>query len=277
MYTIGSIVHLTATFTDASGALVNPTTVTVAITDPAGTVTTPSAVNDSTGKYHYDYTTTLAGQFQFYFIGTGTNAAVQLPDVFTVGPITTGALISIADAKRQLSKSATVTIDDAEILAFIQAATEIVNRECGYTAPTSFTETVPAVIDGSGNRILCLTRTPVLSVQTVVPLMQGMPTIDITTLKIIPDSGVIYLANWYAWFGPQLVTYTAGRATVPAALQEACALIVQYLWETQRGGSISVPGVGGDDLYAMPGEPSFPSRALALMRMGPYYAAPGLA
>lgn len=279
MNVIGSPVHLTASFYDSSTppVLVDPTAVTVTITLPDGTSISPSATKDSTGLYHYDYTPTLTGIHQFYFAGTGAVVARQLPDIFTVTGSTTQALISIADAKLLMSKSLTKHTDDGEVLAFIQSATDIVNAECGYTLPTTFVEPVPASKSGRGMRAIVLSKTPVLSVQSITPLMQGMPTIDISTLNINKDSGVIYLANWFVWFGPQLVTYTAGRSYVPPSLQDACKLIVSYLWETQEGGAVAVPGVGGNDTMTYNGMPGFPTRALDLMKLSSNFAAPALA
>jgi hypothetical protein len=276
---IGAPVHLTTSFYDSSTppVPVDPAAVTVTITLPDGTSVNPAAVKDSTGFYHYDFTPTLAGIHQFYFTGTGSNAGVQLPDIFTVAALTTSALISLADAKGVLNKSLTSHTEDDEILSFIHSATEIINNECGFTVPTPFTETVTASIDGIGRQMLIVSKTPVISVSAVTPRMVGMPTIDISTLNINRESGVLYLANWFPWFGPQQVTYIAGRTYVPSALQDACKLIVQYFWETQRGGSTSIPGMGGDEMSTYGGMPGFPTRALDLMRMSPYYAAPGLA
>lgn len=277
MNIIGGPVHLTATFADATNVPVDPTTVTVTITDSAGVVTTNAAVKDSTGDYHYDFTPVLSGIHQYYFTGTGSNAAVLLPDIFTVSGLTTSALISLADAKGVLNKSITTHSEDQEILAFIHSATEIINNECGFTLATTFSETATDTVDGQGRRCLIVARTPVISVTSIVPTLVGLPQIDITTLVIDKAAGLLYLGNWYSWYGPQVVTYIAGRSYVPAALQDACRLIVQYFWETQRGGSTSIPGMGGDEMSTFGGMPGFPTRAWDLMRMSPYYAAPGLA
>jgi len=277
--TLGAIIRLTTSFYDSSTppVLVDPTTVTINITLPDGTTVSQTASKDSTGIYHYDYTTTQVGIHQFYFAGSGSNVSVQRPDVFTVDALTTTALISLQDAKATLNMSFTNHANDDKLLDYIQSATEIINNECGFTLATTFTETVTSSIDGVGRQVLIVSRTPVISVSSVTPRMVGMPTIDISTLKINNESGVLYLANWFAWYGPQQVTYIAGRSYVPAALQDACKLIVNYFWETQQGGATGVPGMGGSETIDYGGYPSFPVRALDLMRMSPYYAAPGLA
>jgi hypothetical protein len=276
MYVVGSPVHLTTTFTDATNAPVDPTAVTVAITLPDGTTGGGSATRDSTGKYHYDYTPTLSGIHQFYFAGTGAVVATQIPDIFTVSSTSTAALISIQDAKLLMNKSLAKFTDDGEILSFIHSATDIINAECGYTLPTTRTESVGTIWSG-GQMAIMLSHTPIISVQSITPRQVSMPTIDITTLNINKEAGVIYLGNYFSWWGPQTVTYTAGRSYVPPSLQDACKIIVSYLWELQRGGSTSLPGTGGDETMTYNGMPGFPVRALDLMRMSTNYAAPGLA
>lgn len=281
MYAIGAPVYLTAVFTNSAGSLVDPTAVTVLITLPDGTNTGPlAATKDSVGNYHYIYTPTESGIHQWYFAGTGSNATVQLTDLFTVAPATSTAIISINDAKLLLNKLTTSHIDDGELLAFIQSATEIITAECGFIVPRTFTEVTSPVLGSGGRQQLMVTKTPLLSVASVTPIQVGLPTIDITTLQIDGPAGIIWLANWYSWYGPQTIVYTVGRTSVPAALQDACKLIVAYLWETQQGGAVSaaVSAFGGDEMTTgYGGMPGFPTRALDLMRMSPYFAAPGLA
>lgn len=274
MYAVGAPIHLTGVFADPTNTLVDPSTVTLYLTDPTGTVTPLAASRSSVGSYFYDYTPSAAGMYSWQFVGTGSFAATQLPDVFSVIAGTTTALVSLAEVRLQLNK--TSSTDDGELLDYIHAATDIVNRRCGYTAPTTFTETVPATFDARGHNTLCLSYTPVLSVTSITPKMQGVPAVDITTLQIDKQSGVVYLANWFVWFGPQSVTYVAGRSSVPAALRTACILIVDWLWETQQGGATLMPGRGGDDNGMADGIP-FPARAIELMDQTPYFATPGLA
>jgi hypothetical protein len=280
MYVVGSPVYLSAAFTDINGNPIDPTTVVLNLTLPDGTSSGALAtIKDSVGNYHCIYTPTESGIYQYYFAGSGTNPAVQLADIFTVAGTSTPALISINDAKLLLNKSLTSHVDDGEILAFIQSATEIIHTECGFVVPTTFTEITSGVVGSGSRQMLKLSNTPVLSVASITPVQQSMPTIDITTLQIDANAGVIWLANWFSWYGPQSVVYTAGRTSIPPSLQDACKLIVAYFWETQRGGAVdaNVAGFGGSDMGDVTGEPGFPTRALDLMAMGSYYAAPGLA
>jgi hypothetical protein len=185
-------------------------------------------------------------------------------------PIT--PLIDLAQAKSALNM--TSTSNDDEITAYILAATEIINRECGYSAPTTFTETTTGRVDASGQMRIVLQRTPVLSVSSITTQMIGLPPIDLTYVTMNPSAGTLYFKNWYAFYGPLVVTYVAGRAEIPPALQTACAIIVQDLWQTQRG-AVPLPTAAVDE--SGPQSSGIPYRALQLMRMAPYDGAPGIA
>lgn len=77
-FDIGALARLTGTYTDINGALVDPTTASVSVKAPDGTVTTATPSKDSTGIYHYDFQTTLWGNHFYRFTGTG--AAVGAGD-----------------------------------------------------------------------------------------------------------------------------------------------------------------------------------------------------
>lgn len=71
-YYLNTLVRVKASFTDAStGLAADPTTVTLTVTDPKGTVSTPPAVKDSTGNYHADLTPTVWGDWSYAFAGSG--------------------------------------------------------------------------------------------------------------------------------------------------------------------------------------------------------------
>ena len=241
MYALGTPAHLTASFTDSAGTLVDPTTVTVAITLPDGTTPVGSpfaATRDSTGEYHYDYTTTAAGIYQYYFAGSGTVTVVQVSDVFTVAPQSTSAIISLGDAKEALNKTGSTLPDDAEILLMVRAATEVINELCDYTAATSVTEILEPSVDRYARSVLMLSHVPVMTVQTITGTLPNAAIITVDQDDLDPQTGE-YILGTGNCYGPQKVTYTAGRTVVPASIQEACRMEVQYLWQTQQGGAPS--------------------------------------
>lgn len=280
MYAIGQMLRLQGTVRDTDGNLFDPPPVKFNITTPAGVTSVFDAVNDGVGLYHYEYTPADAGNYAWWFSGTGT---VQPADIFTVIPAASSALVSLADVKAQLNKTGAAPFDaantdDDELWRFIQAATEIINFECGYTAPTPFAETVNlGRADYTTARFFTLTRTPVLSITSVLPQLAGAPPVIVPNLVLDSESGVVYPAinTVQAFYGPMTVHYLAGRGFVPPALQSACLLIVQDMWQSQRGGATGVPGQDVDE--SGPESYGIPNRALQLMKMAPYSSGPSVA
>jgi uncharacterized protein YfaS (alpha-2-macroglobulin family) len=76
-YTVGDLVHVVATFTNAAGTNVNPTAVTAKSKAPDGTITTLTVAHDSLGVYSADVNVTESGQWTYRFAGTGSNQAAQ--------------------------------------------------------------------------------------------------------------------------------------------------------------------------------------------------------
>jgi uncharacterized protein YfaS (alpha-2-macroglobulin family) len=74
LYDPGSTVRLGATFR-TQGAFADPTTVTLKVKDPTGTVTTfthpASLTKDATGRYHRDITPNVPGQWYYRYFATG--------------------------------------------------------------------------------------------------------------------------------------------------------------------------------------------------------------
>lgn len=77
-YDVGDQTTLSATFTTVStGAVVDPTTVTLKIKRPGGNETSHvygtdvNVIKDSTGKYHYVLTLDASGDWYQRWVGTG--------------------------------------------------------------------------------------------------------------------------------------------------------------------------------------------------------------
>ena len=99
VYSVGSLVRTSETFTDAAGTLIDPTTVTLkwnivpnGTGSPGSTTTwtylgTGSIVKDSTGKYHADLdTTSLPGQWQGAWIAPPGSGQTATDWIFIVFP-----------------------------------------------------------------------------------------------------------------------------------------------------------------------------------------------
>lgn len=72
-YDFGQSVRVTGTFTNAAGALANPSTVTLTVKAPDGTSSTPTPTNVSTGVYEAIISGSQAGTYRYRWYGvTGT-------------------------------------------------------------------------------------------------------------------------------------------------------------------------------------------------------------
>ena len=77
-YFPGSSIYLTATFTDpVSGILVDPTTVTIKIQAPDGTLAAPSATRLTVGEYRATYVPAVSGTFTQRWEGVGSYPQVS--------------------------------------------------------------------------------------------------------------------------------------------------------------------------------------------------------
>ena len=108
---------------------------------------------------------------------------------------------------------------------------------------------------GSGYRTLTVRYRPLVSVVSIADVVDNVP-LSLSDLDVDGVTGIIrrklQLPFWSR--GPfYLVTYTAGLGTaVPAFVNEAAALIIQHLWETQRGGAPVAFG-GPEPTVTLPG------------------------
>ena len=78
VYQIGDLAQATAAYTDVNGDDVDPTGLSIAITDPTGTVTTyvygtdAELVKSSTGNYYVNISLTKGGDWRWKWTATGT-------------------------------------------------------------------------------------------------------------------------------------------------------------------------------------------------------------
>lgn len=258
---LGDQVPLTVETRDAAGALANAGSITLTITLPDRTTVTPAVTNPSIGRYQVDYLTAQAGRHRVRWVATGANASAY-PDVFNVDLADNGALVSLAEVKAHLNYG-TSTTDDEEIRDWIPTATPIIERHTGKTiVQRTF---VDRITTGSTDQ-LWLNHHPVISLTSIATL-DGVTTWSVTAtdVDIDPDLGVLTLLAGTPWSGRLKVTYIAGMAVVPDNYSKAARIIVQHLWETQRG-TRGGPRVGGmDDTTAVVMGYAIPNRALELL------------
>lgn len=138
-FVVGDTVTLTNTFA-VSGTATDPTTVSLVVTDPAGTATTytyagATITKSSTGVYTKNVTASSAGVWLFTWTGTGTAADVQ-DGSFTVRAVAARPLTNYAtrdELKSYVGQGGTITLtagDDAEMDAAITSASRQIDAHC---------------------------------------------------------------------------------------------------------------------------------------------------
>lgn len=104
-------------------------TVVLTVTDPAGTVTTPSVAHTSTGIYDASFTISTAGVWFWYWTASGTVVDVTPPEsvlAATPGPIT---YASLSELKSYLG--ITDTTEDPQLLDSLITAARSIDHICG--------------------------------------------------------------------------------------------------------------------------------------------------
>ena len=234
MYFVGSTVSDVALTTrNASGALEADAGVVFTVTRPDGTTSTPATTNPSLGTYQALYVPTMAGRHTW--TATTTSHGPQ-SGLFNVEPLTSGAIVSLAEARAHLNALGTQTTNDEELRFHILTASRVIESFVGPVAARTYTQTVrnfdsPIVLD----------HTPVLSVTSVTPA--GAAALNPASMSVDLDAGLIYPAYGYYWptyaYGATTVVYVAGRTTVPAEIRMATLDLIRLNWRPQQGGGHS--------------------------------------
>lgn len=259
-YDLGSVIPLGVTVKDASDTLVNAGAMSLTVTLPDDTTLSVSPVTPvSTGTYTYDYVTVQSGRHLVRWVATGANANAYT-DVFDVREQVPVSIVSLADAKHQLNIDASDTSDDVELRGFITGASLAVERELGtIVARRTFTERRTA----NGGRLL-LSNVPVLSLTTAAS-PDGSTTWPVEDLDFDAATGLVAAASSTPLSADVDMTYTAGLRIVPEDYQLATLIVIQHLWETQRGTMGAVPGGGQEPEYMSGRGFALPRRALELL------------
>lgn len=251
----GATQRLSTETRDGDGNLFTPGAISLTILLPDGTTTgalTP--VNDGIGLYHYDYTPTQAGRHIARWVTTSPAGADE--ETWDVAAQWAEAgVISLAEAKAQLN--ITSTRDDEELSGFIRAVTDICERYVGALSRRTYSER------HDGGYQLALNHTPVLSLTSVTAILTSGQDQDIARLDLDGPTGVVQRLDSCYMSGPLRVTYLAGRAEIPPNVRQAALIILQHLWETQRGNV--APRFGADEGWDPRQGFSIPRRALELL------------
>lgn len=248
---------------DQGGTLLNPSSVTLTITAPDGTVTTPSATNTAVGMYKYDLVATQAGLHSLRWATTG--PATAYTDLVDVRPAVPAYLMSLADAKRQVNIPASITTDDEELRTYIEGTTSVIETHLNKIVVR---RSVSELLTAYGRSVLALRHVPVISL-TSLARVDGTLTYDVAQLQVDGTTGIVCgLTTPTTFTGFLRAVYTAGYLVVPANITLAAKIILQDNWNTQRQPGIGSPGLfGAPEIVLSPSGMGFaiPARAVALL------------
>lgn len=262
MIDLGAVQQMAVDVRDASGVLVDPSSATLTLTLPDGSTLTPAVPLPSTtpGKLRVDYVTTQVGRHAWRMVTA--NPTTAYSDVFDVRPAFPGGIVSLADARAQLNMGVTESSDDDELRGFIGASTRAVERSLGkVVVRRSFTDRF--TVSGAAPSLL-LRNVPVLSLTSVVSA-DGGTSWDVGSLQVDGEIGLVTVSSGPAFTGMLDVAYQAGYVVIPENYRLASLIILQHLWETQRG-AMGVQLGGGDVDMALASRGfAIPRRALELL------------
>jgi hypothetical protein len=173
------------------------------------------------------------------------------------------ALVTLDDAKKQLNITASDTSGDVELQGFVDAATAAVETQLGQVVDR---RTVTEEIAAAGRvTSFLLSSVPVISLTSLVSL-DGTQTwsVDPSVAHVDSASGRVTLLSGPPFIGPGIAIYQAGMTAVRANIRLAALIIIQHLWETQRG-TMGVQLGGDSDNYVAGRGFAVPRRAIELL------------
>ena len=239
---------------DDTGTLTSAATVTLTITLPDGSTASPAITDDVTGKYRLAYQTTIAGRNTLHVATTG--PVTTYDDELDVSPTPWLAIVSLADAKAQLKMDPADTSEDDELRDFVAATTgmaELYKHE--VIARRSVTDEIDLCRGSSygGLRKFRVWSAPVISLTSVVSWDSSV-TWDVSNMRV-SESGLVRVMDGLPVTGLVDVTYLAGYQVIPPHYKRGALIILQHIWETQRGqGTIMSGVIGAEEHYRQPGE-----------------------
>jgi hypothetical protein len=259
MLDLGSVYQVAVDVVDASGAPVNPGSADLTIILPDGTTVSPAVPTPTTtGQVRVDYVTAQAGRHVWRLVTSGPTTAYA--DVFDVQPAIPVGIVSLADARAQLNMGPSETADDDELRGFVGAATGAVERALGRVVVR---RTVVERQQVGRAREVLLRQVPVLSLTSVVAA-DGSTTWNTANLRVDGETGLLTVTSGESLAGDVDFTYQAGEAVIPDDYRLAGLIIVQHLWETQRG-TMGVQLGGDSEPYVAGRGFAIPRRALELL------------
>lgn len=156
------------------------------------------------------------------------------------------SIVTLEQAKAQLNIDDDDDSDDDELQRWCDALTAPIER---YKREVIEERTVIEDLELCGRRRFRLWSVPVISLTSLVDIETGREW-DVTPSALRVDSGtglVRVLSAAQAPSGFLTATYQAGYAEIPPDYVQGALVILQHVWETQRGAAEVGAGVVGEE------------------------------
>ncbi len=250
------------------------TSATLQVTDPDGTVTTPTPTTaDGGNTWTANVTYTQAGWWLLKWTVTGAGAGVEYQQVYVSGapvapPVST-LVVSLERFKNWLRQSVVnANPRDEELLLALSSATEWVKwRLSGPLTVETFTERIYA--HGS---YLKQRKHPLVSVVSVTPQDAGV----LNASAYIVDTTNSMIQMLYQAYGFHDVVYTAGLTVITPRIELAGMEVGKHLWRALNG--TAGRGRGAEELVPTPLGFAVPTRAEEMVAADPdQHLMPGFA
>lgn len=275
---VGGVQTLTLTVTDAAGNPVDAGAIALAITDATGAVTNAGGITHvaATGVYTYDFAVIRPGRHSYRWVGTGANAGVYT-DIFHALDADPRFLLSLDDARAQLRKQSSNTVDDDQLRLYLASVTAIVEDVVGAQVATTGT-----TIAGGGASAILLPE-QVTAVTQVTE--NGVVLTAGSDYTVDAQAGIVYRGTTlapYSFIAGRdniIITWTAGAGDAEN-VRLAARIILRHLWKADQEGG-GRPGVGGSgvnpDTVQTPSGFAIPRRAMQLLTPNDDDRMPGFA
>jgi hypothetical protein len=171
------------------------------------------------------------------------------------------AIVTLAEAKRQLRLDPEDTADDAEILAYCDGITAVIED---YTHETIERREVREDIERytRGGYCFRLWSVPVISITSVTSVPAGT-TWDPAGMRVDSSSGLVRVLSGPPLCGLAEVVFEAGYAVVPENYKRGALVVLQHNWEARRGvGGKRAGVIGPEETYDPRWSYSIPRKAL---------------
>jgi hypothetical protein len=173
------------------------------------------------------------------------------------------SIVTLAQAKAQLNIDPDDDSQDDELQGYVDAVTGAVEE---YKHEVIEQRTITEEIETCPVRRLRVYSVPAISLVSVA-MWDASVTWDITKLRLSAEGILRVMSGPPVGGGLVEVTLTAGYSSVPARYVRGALVILQHLWETQRGvGAVPVGVIGREEYRIQPGSTfSVPNKAKELL------------